>query len=105
MPTPQTPLEGFSFTTSEGEAAAIYCLISAEGFPPTIQGVKAYLLKQAGAAPGPDASEGSEPEENGEDLSIKVSKILDVLERNPEVTEYALKKGAQVLGSLLKRLQ
>lgn len=97
-------LEGFTFTTTEAEAAAIYCLVSAEGFTPDSKGVKAFLLHKAGLGEAPEDA-GAEAEDSPDDLSGKVGKILEVLERNPEVTEYAIKKGAQVLGSLLKKLR
>lgn len=97
-------LEGFSFTTSEGEAAAIYFMLKAEGLEPNSQGVKDFLLRTAGVAPGGTAEEESEEGADDGDLSEKVRHIIEVAERNPEVTQYAIKKGAQLLGTLLKRL-
>lgn len=96
-------LEGFSFTTTEGEAAAIYFMLKAEGLEPNSQGVKEFLLRTAGASPGGSAFE-ADDETDEEDLSEKVRRIIEVAERNPEVTQYAIKKGAQLLGTLLKRL-
>lgn len=100
MGKPTRSLEAFSFTLPEDEAAAVYLLVTSAGFPATSQGVKDYLLHQAGVTAPP-----GEEEAPKEDLSGKVGKILEALERNPEVTEYAIKKGAHVLGSLFKRLR
>lgn len=97
-------LEGFSFTTSEGEAAAIYFMLKAEGLEPNSQGVKEFLLRTAGVTPGGTDTGESEDEADEGDLSDKVRRIIEVAERNPEVTQYAIKKGAQLLGTLLKRL-
>lgn len=98
-------LEGFSFTASEGEAAAIYLLLQEEGFEPNSKGLKAYLLRAAGAGPGgTDEDEVEDQDEDRAELSDSVRRILEAAERNPEVTQYALKKGAQFLGTLLKRL-
>jgi hypothetical protein len=97
-------LEGFSFTTTEGEAAAIYFMLKTEGLEPNSQGLKEFLLRTAGASPGGSAEEDGDEDLNEEDLSEKVRRIIEVAERNPEVTQYAIKKGAQLLGTLLKRL-
>jgi len=96
-------LEGFSFTATEGEAAAIYLLLQEEGFEPNSKGLKAYLLHAAGAAPG-GMDEDEPAEDERAELSESVRRILEAAERNPEVTQYAIKKGAQFLGTLLKRL-
>ncbi len=97
-------LEGFSFTTTEGEAAAIYFMLKAEGLEPNSQGLKEFLLRTAGVNPGGSAEEEDDEDLDEEDLSDKVRRIIEVAERNPEVTQYAIKKGAQLLGTLLKRL-
>jgi hypothetical protein len=93
-------LEGFSFTTTEGEAAAIYLMLKSEGLEPTSQGVKDFLLRTAGVTSGETVEEDADES----DLSEKVRRIIEVAEHNPEVTQYAIKKGAQLLGTLLKRL-
>jgi hypothetical protein len=98
-------LEGFTFTATEAEAAAIYCLVSAEGFTPDSKGVKAFLLHKAGVGETPEPPEPDAQGSPEDDLSGKMGRILEVLERNPEVTDYAIKKGAQVIGSLLKKLR
>lgn len=94
-------LEGFSFTASEEEAAAIYLLLKEEGFEPTSKGLKAYLLR---AACGEEHVEEEADQDNRAELSESLRKILDAAEQNPEVVQYAIKKGAQALGTLLKRL-
>lgn len=99
-------LEGFSFTTTEGEAAAIYLMLKEEGLEPNAQGVKTFLLRAAGAIPvdNEEAGDSQSVEDDTEDLSDKVRRIIEAAQSNPEVTQYAIKKGAQFLGTLLKRL-
>lgn len=99
------PLESFSFTTQQSEAAAIYFMLKSEGLEPNSQGIKTYLLTAAGVLSDIDEEDDASDEASKpEDLSETVKRILDAAERNPEVTEYALKKGAQLLGTFLKRL-
>ncbi len=96
-------LEGFSFTATDGEASAIYSLLKEAGFEPNSKGLKAYLMRLArgeGEASGPDQEE---PEDSQPELSESLRCILEAAERNPEVTDYAIKKGTQVLGTLFKR--
>lgn len=108
MQTPKKPmpdgntLEGFSFTVTESEAAAIYFTLKSEGFEPTSQGAKAFLLSAAGIASGGAPNDSGAEDEPG-DLSEKVRKIIEAVGRNPEVTDYAIKKGAQLLGTFFKR--
>lgn len=97
-------LEGFSFTTTEGEAAAIYLMLKEEGLEPNAQGVKTFLLRAAGAIPDDRGTADSEPEEDNEDLAEKLRRIIELGERNPEVTQYAIKKATQMLGGLFRKL-
>ncbi len=97
-------LEGFSFTLPASEAAAVYLLVTAAGFPATSQGLKEYLLLTAGVTEANEEKVVQDESDLGrEDLSDKIRKIVDLAERNPQVTEYALKKGSQLLGTLFKR--
>jgi len=96
-------LEAFSFTTTEAEGAALYLLVTDAGFEANSAGVKAYLLWKAGVHAGPQGA-GDEAEGGDEPLTENVRRILDALERNPEVTNLAIKKGAEIFGSLVKRV-
>jgi hypothetical protein len=97
---PLNPIEGVSFSLSSLEAKAIFAMISMEGFPGNGQGVKAFLISLALEE---DKDENEEDEKEGE-LSEVVRKILEVAERNPHVTEQAIKKGGQILSSLVDKL-
>lgn len=98
-------LESFSFTTTEAEGAALYLLVTDAGFEANSAGVKAYLLWKAGVHAGPQGAEDeAETEAGDEPLAENVRRILDALERNPEVTNLAIKKGAEIFGSLVKRV-
>lgn len=94
-------LTGYSFTANPAEDAAICMLLKVSGFEPDSKGLKSFLLHAAGASPE------SEEECEGEDadLSSALGRIIDAAKRNPEVTDYAIKKGAELFGSLLKRLR
>lgn len=89
-------LEAFSFTCTQAEAAAIYLKIRAAGFEANSQGVKAFLL----AAPQYTEEEAAFEDS---DLSDKVGRILEFAERNPEVAQAVIKKGSDLLATLLKR--
>lgn len=88
-------LEAFSFTCSQAEAAAIYLKVRAAGFEANSQGVKAFLLA--------NPNEAQEESFDDSDLSDKVGRILEFAERNPEVTQAVIKKGSDLLATLLKR--
>lgn len=96
------PLTGYSFTANAAEDAAICMLLKEAGFEADSKGLKAYLLSVAGVAPGGDPDyeddEGEEPP-----LSRAIGAIIEMAERNPQVTQYAIKKGTEIFGSLLKR--
>jgi hypothetical protein len=94
-------LTGYSFTANPSEDAAICMVLKEAGFEPDSKGLKAFLLHAAGVAPGGDE------EDQGEDadLSSALGRIIEAAARNPEVTDYAIKKGAEFFGSLLKRLR
>lgn len=96
-------LESFSFTVSEAEGAAIYMLASSHGFAPDSKGVKAYLLWSAGLCEK-EASPAPETEEEKDEFSQHVGIIFDALARNPQVTGPVIKKGAELVGTLLKKL-
>lgn len=95
-------LTGYSFTATPPEDAAICMLLKESGFEPDSKGLKAFLLHAAGMAPGGDSEE---DEGEDADLSSALGRIIDAAKRNPEVTDYAIKKGAELFGSLLKRLR
>ncbi len=96
-------LTGYSFTATAAEDAAICMFLKESGFEPDSKGLKAFLLRAAGVTPGGE----SEEEDDGEDadLSTALGRIIDAAKRNPEVTDYAIKKGTELFGSLLKRLR
>jgi hypothetical protein len=95
-------LTGYSFTATPPEDAAICMLLKESGFEPDSKGLKAFLLHATGIAPGDDSEE---DEVEDADLSSALGRIIDAAKRNPEVTDYAIKKGAELFGSLLKRLR
>lgn len=96
-------LTGYSFTATPPEDAAICLLLKEAGFEPDSKGLKSFLLHSAGVAPGGDEGEDDQGEDS--DLSSALGRIIDAAKRNPEVTDYAIKKGAELFGSLLKRLR
>ncbi len=98
-------LTGYSFTANPSEDAAICLLLKEAGHEPDSKGLKAFLLQAAGVAPGGVDEDDQADQEGQGDLSDAVRRILEAAERNPEVTDYAIKKGAELFGSLLKRLR
>ncbi len=95
-------LTGYSFTANPAEDAAICLLLKDAGFEPDSKGLKAFLLQAAGVAPGGSDEEDDQPDDP--DLSDALGRIIEAAARNPEVTQYAIKKGTELFGSLLKRL-
>ncbi len=97
-------LTGYSFTANPSEDAAICLLLKEAGFEPDSRGLKSFLLHAAGVSPGGDEDHDDDQGEDG-DLSDALGRIIDAAKRNPEVTDYAIKKGTELFGSLLKRLR
>lgn len=97
-------LESFSFTVTEGEGAGIYMLVSSHGFAPNSQGVKDYLLWQAGLAEKGEEAEPMRTAEEEDEFTRNVATIFDALRRNPQITGPVIKKGAELVGTLLKKV-
>jgi hypothetical protein len=95
---PQKQLEGVTFTLLPLEAKAIFEMVASEGFLSNSQGIKAFLVSLA-------MEEEAEEENEGGDLSEAVKRILEVAEKNPEVTKQAIKKGTQILSTLMDKLK
>lgn len=102
MPKAELALESFSFTLRAGEASLIYMMLKEEGFEASSQGLKEFLLKIAKGEEAESEEEEAAPEASV--LSSSLKKIIEVAEQNPEVTQMAIKKGGQLLGSLLKKI-
>ena len=88
---------------TEGEGAGIYMLVSSHGFTPDSKGVKAYLLWQAGLSGKEEAPE-PETREAKDEFAEHVAVIFETLARNPQITGPAIKKGAELVGTLLKKI-
>lgn len=95
-------LTGYTFTATPAEDAAICLLLKEAGFAPDSKGLKAFLLSAAGVAPGgePEEEEGEEVQETNLSAALRV--IIEAAERNPEVTQLAIKKGGDLITSLFK---
>jgi hypothetical protein len=109
MKTPP-PLEAFSFTLSAHHAESVYELISRHGFPKTCDGVKEFLLQTANRKAEPYTAPEQKPEtesytvEDEPELGEGLRKILEAVRRNPEVMDFAKKKGAVITRSLFRHL-
>lgn len=96
-------LTGYSFTATPAEDAAICLLLKEAGFDADSKGLKAFLLSAAGVAPGGDYEEEEGEDDSSADLSKALKTILEAAARNPQVTQYAIKKGGDLFASLFKR--